>query len=182
MNPRFLVVPLMFALALPGLAGAVESYPPLEAVPRLDLERYSGTWHEIARLPMAFEKDCVRDVSATYTLRPDGRVDIRNECTTATGGRKTAEGVARPGKAPAKLEVRFAPGWLSLLPFVWADYWVIALDEDYRWAIVGEPDRDHLWFLSRDPGVDERTFEDLKGRARMLGYNLDRLIVNPRPE
>ncbi len=179
MTPRA-VLPLLLALALPATAAAIESHAPLESVPALDLQRYSGTWHEIARLPMPYEKDCVRDVTATYTPGPDGRIGVRNECTTATGERKVAEGVARPGDAPAQLEVRFAPGWLSLLPFVWADYWVIALDEDYRWAIVGEPDREYLWFLSRDPKIDARALEDLKGRARSLGYDLDGLIVNPR--
>jgi apolipoprotein D and lipocalin family protein len=175
-----LILALLLAFALPGPAGAIESHGPLEAVPRLDLQRYTGTWHEIARLPMAFEKDCVRDVTATYTLCPDGRVGVRNQCTTASGERKTADGVARRADGPAKLEVRFAPGWLSLLPFVWADYWVIAIDEDYGWAIVGEPDREALWFLSREPQVEPRMLEDLKGRARSLGYDLDALIVNPQ--
>jgi apolipoprotein D and lipocalin family protein len=172
---------LLLALALVAPAAAdVESQEPLKSVPSLDLQRYAGTWHEIARLPMEQEADCVREVTATYTLRPDGRIDVRNECIRADGEREVATGIARRGDAPGRLEVRFAPGWLSPLPFVWADYWVIAIDDDYRWAIVGEPDREYLWFLSRDPEIDERTLEDLKGRARMLGYELDELIVNPR--
>ena len=94
---------------------------------------------------------------------------------------KALVGHLRParGDAPAKLEVRFAPRWLSALPFVWADYWVIALDDDYRWAIVGEPGRDYLWILSRERVVDARTLDGLKARARMLGYDLRELIVNP---
>ena len=70
------------------------------------------------------------------------------------------DGIARrSGERAAELEVRFAPAWLSFLPFVWADYWVIALDRDYQWAIVGEPDRDYLWFLTREPTVDAATFD-----------------------
>lgn len=175
-----LAVVLAATLALSAPARpAADSREPLRAVPSLDVQRYAGTWHELARLPVEHEQDCVRAITATYALRPDGRLDVRNECTRADGRREVAEGVARPGERPGEFEVRFAPDWLAPLPFVWADYWVIAIDEEYRWAIVGEPDREYLWILSREPKVDDRTLEDLKGRARMLGYELDALIVNP---
>ena len=175
-----LAVALAAVLALSAPARpAADTDEPLRAVPALDVQRYAGTWHELARLPVEIEQDCVRAITATYTLRADGRLDVRNECTRADGRREFAEGVARRGERPGEFEVRFAPDWLAPLPFVWADYWVIAIDDDYRWAIVGEPDREHLWFLSRDAAVDDRALEDLKGRARMLGYELDALIVNP---
>lgn len=180
--PRFAALAAVLAAALAVSAPArteVESQEPLRAVPALDVSRYTGTWHELARLPVEHEQDCVRAITATYTLRPDGRLDLRNECTRADGERETVTGVARPGDGPGKFEVRFAPAWLAPLPFVWDDYWVIAIDDEYRWAIVGEPDREFLWILSREPTVDERTLEDLKGRARMLGYDLEQLIVNP---
>ena len=169
---RHLILPLLL-LAAPALAK-----PTLHAVPDLDLARYAGTWTEIARLPMYFERKCARDVTATYTPREDGTLAVSNACVREDGVRMVSEGVARqPGTDPAKLEVRFAPAWLSALPFVWADYWVIAIDADYQWAIVGEPDREYLWFLSREPSLDARTFEGLKGRARMMGYDLSELIV-----
>jgi len=75
--------------------------------------------------------------------------------------------------------VRFAPAWLSFLPFVWADYWVIALDPDYRWAVVGGPDRDYLWFLAREPVVDADTLETMKSHARRMGYALGPLVLVP---
>lgn len=93
-----------------------------------------------------------------------------------------SKGSARKaGDDPAKWEVRFAPGWLSFLPGVWADHWVIAVDADYQWAIVGEPDREHLWILSRQPTLDKKTFEAFKARARALEYDLAELIVSPPP-
>jgi apolipoprotein D and lipocalin family protein len=170
---RHLILALLLVSSAPVLAT-----PPLKAVPDLDLARYSGKWHEIARLPMYFERKCVRDITATYTPREDGTIDVRNACVRADGVNMVSHGVARKQDAdPAKLEVRFAPGWLSALPFVWADYWVIAIDDEYRWAIVGEPGREYLWFLSREPSLDTATFEELKGRARTMGYDLSELIV-----
>ena len=174
---RHLIAPLLLMFSASALAK-----PALQAVPELDLARYAGTWHEIARLPMYFERKCVRDITATYTPREDGTITVRNACVKADGESQVSEGVARKaGTDPAKLEVRFAPDWLSKLPMVWADYWVIAVDPEYRWAIVGEPDREYLWILSREPELDVQTFEDLKGRARMLGYDLGELIVVSPP-
>lgn len=166
---------LLLALSAPA---AAEAPAPLEAVPELDLQRYSGTWHEIARLPMYFERRCVGDITATYVPLESGRVQVRNACLRDDGVRMQSTGMARrSGTHPAKLEVRFAPAWLSFLPMVWGDYWVIALDPDYQWAMVGEPAREYLWILSRAPAMDVATFERLKARARELGYSLDELIV-----
>jgi apolipoprotein D and lipocalin family protein len=174
---RLLMMPLLLMLASPAMA-----QPPLQAVPELDLARYAGTWHEIARLPMFFQRKCARDVTATYTLAEDGTIGVRNACVKQDGDTMASDGQARRTEhGQGKLEVRFAPAWLSALPMVWADYWVIALDRDYQWAIVGEPGREYLWILSRNPTMDEPTFEALKARARMLGYDLSELIVTSPP-
>ncbi len=164
-----------------GLVSGPTSARDLQPVRDLDLQRYSGVWHEIARLPNRFEDDCVGDITATYTPREDGSIRVVNACRKADGETMSSDGEARrTGDNPAKLEVRFAPKWLSFLPFVWADYWVIALDENYQWALVGEPDRKYLWILSREPQLDKASFEGLKARARGLGYELDGLVVvNP---
>lgn len=148
------------------------------AVPALDLQRYSGQWHEIAHLPMFFQRQCVGDVTATYTPRPDGTLGVRNACRTADGTVDVSEGTARPvpGK-PGELQVRFAPDWLSWLPAVWADYWVIDIDPQYRWAVVGGPGRENLWVLSRTPGMDRALFDSIKARAAAKGYALDELKV-----
>ena len=173
---------LLLALALAsGAAVAQDAALPNASVPALDLQRYGGQWHEIAHLPMFFQRKCVANITATYTPLEDGRLRVVNACRKADGTRQSVEGMARrSGERAAELEVRFAPAWLSFLPFVWADYWVIAVDRDYQWAIVGEPDRDYLWFLTREPTVDAATFEALKARARSMGYKLDDLVVvNP---
>lgn len=159
--------------------GAIASTP-VTAVADLDLERYAGTWHEIARLPMWFQRKCEKDVTAHYAPKPDGTVAVHNACVTAEGETIGSDGVARRPEpyARGKLQVRFAPAWLSWLPLVWADYWVIALDDDYRWAMVGQPGRKYLWILSREPSLDRKTFEALKAQAVAMGYDLAPLIVS----
>ncbi|HEY0504182.1 MAG TPA: lipocalin family protein [Lysobacter sp.] len=164
---------LMLCLALPSWA-----QEPNAPVPELDLARYGGQWHEIAHLPMSFQRHCVGDITATYTANADGTIAVRNACRTAEGATEVSDGIARTVEGtPGALEVRFAPEWLSWLPWVWADYWVIDLDPDYRWAVVGGPDREHLWILSRTPEMNRALFQRLKARAAARGYRLRELKV-----
>jgi apolipoprotein D and lipocalin family protein len=165
-------------LALTGLGTPALAAQPVTSVPALDVSRYAGQWHEIAHLPNDFQEGCVRDITAHYTLRQDGRLGVRNACTDAKGGQIVADGEARPVEGhPGQLEVRFAPKWLSWLPMVWADYWVIDLDPDYTWAMIGEPGRDYFWILAREPSMDRALFEGLKLRASQMGYDLTGLVV-----
>lgn len=143
----------------------------------LDLARYSGQWHEIAHLPMYFERKCLKAVTATYTPNPDGTVHVHNSCRTAKG-MMAIDGVARmKDHQPAALEVRFAPAWLTWLPVAWADYWVIEVAPDYQWAVVGSPNRKHLWILSRHPALERGLFTAIRERARERGYPVDELIL-----
>lgn len=147
-------------------------------VAQLDLQRYLGTWHEIAHLPMFFQRHCVDRISATYTPLPDNTIEVRNACRTKDGSMSESVGVARPVEGhPGQLKVRFAPDWLSWLPMVWADYWVIDLDPDYQWAVVGGPTHKYLWVLSRTPAMERALFERLKTRARDRGYRVDHLVM-----
>jgi apolipoprotein D and lipocalin family protein len=103
---------------------------------------HGGQWHEIAHLPMFFQRKCAANITATYTPRADGLVGVRNACDDKDGGRMVSEGLARPVAGhPGRLEVRFAPDWLAWAPMVWADCWVLELDPEYRWAVVGGPGR-----------------------------------------
>jgi apolipoprotein D and lipocalin family protein len=154
---------------------------PLELVDGLDLERYQGRWYEIAMLPNRFQKRCVSDTSAHYELREDGRVDVTNRCRREEGSWIVAKGVARKiaAEAPnAALEVRFAPRWLSWLPFVWGDYRVIALGEDYEYAMVGSENRRYLWILARKPSLETAVLSRLQARAEAQGFNLEALEMS----
>lgn len=157
---------------------------PVQAVARLDLQRYAGQWHEIARLPNRFQRRCDGKVTATYRVSRGGTLAVHNACRTRRGAMLGADGVAwqpQPADEPAKLKLRFAPAWLDWLPFVRADYWVIALDADYRWAMVGEPRRRYLWILAREARMERALLEELKTKARRMGYDLAPLVVTARP-
>jgi apolipoprotein D and lipocalin family protein len=172
---------LALLVTLVPLPAAFAQQSPLLTVPALDLERYAGQWHEIARYPNSFERDCVRDVTAMYARNADGTIKVVNACRASDGSVQRAEGLARVATPPAKLEVRFAPAWLSWLPMVWGDYWVIDLAEDYSYAVVGEPSREYLWILARDARMSDATLDRIIAKLPALGYDPERLIRNPRP-
>lgn len=148
----------------------------LATVPEIDLQQYSGRWFEIARLPVRFERDSDRNVTAEYAAMPDGKIRVENRATQPNGKLRSAHGVARipnPDE-PAKLRVKFFP----IAPS--ADYWVIGLDFAYRWAIVGEPHRKCLWVLSRTPGLDGATLERVLRDVDVAGYDSTALIRTPQ--
>jgi apolipoprotein D and lipocalin family protein len=151
----------------------------VRSVETLDISRYAGEWHEIARLPMFFQRKCTGEITAQYMLRDDGLIGVRNRCRNEDGEYDMVDGIARrDAEHPGRLEVRFAPDWLAWLPLTWADYWVIALDPEYQWAMVGEPGREYLWILSRTPDMPRERFEALKAQAAAMGYDLEPLIVS----
>jgi len=171
------------------LAGPADGAPlmraPLQVVAPVDLKRYAGLWHEQARLPNRFQKQCTGAVSAEYTLREDGSIEVRNRCLLADGSFDESVGSARavpvagqPGAG--RLEVRFAPEWLGWLPLVWGDYWILKLDRDYQVALVGTPNRKYLWVLSRVPRLDDAALQAELDYARTLGFDVDRVELTGR--
>jgi apolipoprotein D and lipocalin family protein len=151
----------------------------LRVVPSVDLEQYAGVWYEIARLPNRFQEKCASDVTATYSLKSKDRLKVVNQCRKRDGTFTKAEGVARLAgeEGPnSRLKVRFAPAFLSFLPFVWGDYQIIELAPDYSHALVGEPGRKYLWILSRSPEMDEATLTKLKDSAAAQGFDVSKLI------
>ena len=162
-------------------SNTAKNHPTLPTQENVDLERYAGIWHEQARLPNRFQKSCAGDVQAEYTLLPDGKIRVINQCRNSDGGTKMAEGMGQlagdgADADPARLEVRFAPGWLSWLPPVWGDYWIIRLEGDYEYSLVGTPDREYLWVLSRDKDADASRVTALLDHARTLGFPVDKVI------
>lgn len=168
-------------LLLAGTAGQVgaQSLLPLQVVPAVELSRYAGKWYEIARLPNRFQKSCAGEVTAEYSLLAGNQIKVVNSCRRQNGQQERAEGQARLAdkKGPnSQLEVRFAPAFLSWLPAVWGDYWIIALAADYHYAMVGTPDRKYLWILARTPQLDEATYQKLLQQAAAQGFAVAQVV------
>ena len=173
-----LVLGTLAGAASSAVFGAQGPKASVEAVPAVDLDRYAGLWYEIGRLPNRFQDDCACCVTATYTVRESGRLTVLNECRTADGKTKSAEGEAKlaASDGPAsKLKVRFAPRFLSFLGFVWGDYWVLDLAEDYSHALVGSPDRKYLWVLSREATLEPGTWDRILEKAAGMGFEVARV-------
>ncbi len=149
----------------------------VKTIPSLDVPRYLGTWYEIAKYPNWFQKKCVSNTKAVYSARSDGTLKVLNSCKTAEGEISEAEGTARQigAKDSPKLEVRFAPAWLSFIPLVWGDYWVIDLDPQYQVAVVSDPRRDYLWILSRTPQLDKKVYDETLQRIRDQHFDVRKL-------
>ncbi|MEI8163886.1 MAG: lipocalin family protein [Betaproteobacteria bacterium] len=139
------------------------------SVPELDLARYLGEWYEVASFPMFFQRNCLGDTTARYALTPQGEVSVTNRCRTGSGFDE-AQGKATvvEGSGNARLKVSFF--W----PFR-SDYWVIGLDADYRWAVVGNPNRKYLWILSRTPQLPPHLLDAALQAAAAQDFDLKQL-------
>ncbi len=151
--------------------GGGRNQPELETVAHVDLNRYIGLWYEVVRLPQRFEKDCT-GVTASYALRDDGKISVENRCRkfSLDGEEKIARGKAKieDTTTQAKLKVSFF--W----PF-WGDYWILELGENYEYAVVGAPDRESLWILSRTPKMDERLIQEILSRRALQGFDVTKI-------
>lgn len=147
-------------------------------VPQVDLSRYQGRWYEIESIPQPFERGC-KNVTADYTLQQDGTVRVENTCVRGDKVVK-AIGKALPGKGaeiipgttllePGKLKVTFFE------PF-YGKYWIFDLDENYQYALIGSPNKNSLWILSREKTLDQSTIDILTNRAQELGFDTSRLV------
>jgi len=133
----------------------------------------------VARLPNRFEEKCAGDVTAEYMLKSADRLKVVNRCRKQDGRMTEAVGDAKLAdkEGPnSRLKVRFAPAFLSFLPIVWGDYQIMELAPDYSYAVVGDPGRKYLWFLSRNPRLDEATYLRLTEAARSQGFDVSKLI------
>ena len=178
MRPATLLATL--CLGLCALTASAQTPAPLNTVPSVDVPRYMGTWYEIAKYPNWFQKKCASSTSATYSLQADGQVQVLNRCKTASGEWSEALGTARQiGRANSpRLQVRFAPAWLSFIPIVWGNYWIIDLDPQYQWVVVSEPSREYLWILSRTPELPAATYQGLLDKLASNGFDLQRIQVS----
>jgi apolipoprotein D and lipocalin family protein len=173
---------MTIALGLMAAGSAAAQGQPLRVADAVDLNRYAGKWYEVARFPNKFQNKCSGDVVAQYTVRPDARIDVVNQCRNADGRVIAARGIARKGRAGnnAVLQVRFAPAILSFLPAVWGDYWILALGPDYTWSVVGTPSREFLWILSRTPSMSDASYAQAIEIVKGNNFDAGRLVRTPQ--
>jgi apolipoprotein D and lipocalin family protein len=155
-------------------------------VPSIDVQRYMGTWYQIALYPNRFQKQCLANTSASYRLLDNNRVEVRNRCTTAKGpdeavgqariDTKSGAQVKDGQLSPPHLQVRFAPVWLSWLDAVWGNYRVIQLAPDYRYAVVSEPSKEFLWVLARDTKLSDTDRQTIETRLIEQGHDPKKLV------
>ena len=175
---NFIVAFAFAALFLtPYAAAQTGKQADVTTVPFVDLKKYAGKWYEIARYPFKYQKQCVGNTTATYSIRSADRIEVLNQCVTKDGSTDSANGAAKVAdkKTNAKLKVRFAPSILSFIPGVWGDYWILDLDKDYKYVAVGDPDRKYLWILSRDPKMPDAVYQDMLRRLEKQGFNPGKL-------
>jgi lipocalin len=163
---------LTFVLAISHLTQAQT----MNTIQNVDVNRYLGTWYEVARFNHIFERGLV-GVTATYSLKKNGNLRVENKGydKTLEGKLKKATGFAKV-KGPGKLKVYFF--W----PFG-GDYWILDLDTaNYQYALVGTPDRNYLWILSRTPQMDAAVYQSLIDKAKSLGFDTSKLLTVDQPK
>ena len=159
---------LLVCLPAYGQSNIQTSDAPVRTIPSLDVPKYLGTWYEIAKFPNWFQRKCVSNTKAVYSLKPDGNLKVLNSCKNTDGDISEAEGTARqigPQDSP-KLEVRFAPVWL--------------LDPQYQVAAISDPRREYLWILSRTPQIDQKVYDNLLQRLQAQQFDLRKLELTPQ--
>lgn len=171
---------ILFGL-LSLMAGCATQQADLAVQPDVDLKRYMGTWYEQARLPNKFQDRCVSDVRADYVLLADQRVGVTNQCKNQDGKIDQAQAIGRLNTSiqppsTSILQVRFAPAWLSWLPAVWGDYWIMKIADDYQYSLVGTPNREYLWVLSREPQADKQRIQELLDYAQEQGFAVQKVL------
>ena len=169
---------ILILLTTSFLFSTQASNDPLETVPYVDIDRYLGDWYEIARYDTSFQRGCTA-AKANYSLRRDGDIRVTNTCREGSPTGKLKKAVGRAWvvdkETNAKLKVQFFLTGIRL-PFGAGKYWIVELDEDYQYVIVGHPTRKYIWILSRTKTLDDTTYQYLVDRAEEMGYDVDKLI------
>lgn len=150
-------------------------YP--RTVAYVDLSRYIGTWYEIAKIPNRFQKKCTGNTTAEYRIREDGKIDVINRCANSKGGFTIAGGIAKIADtgSNAKLKVSFVR--VLGMQLFWGDYWIIGLDAEYKYAVVGDSGRKYGWILARERTLDESQWREIDRILSDQGYDRKRFVL-----
>jgi apolipoprotein D and lipocalin family protein len=176
------LMPGMLAFAIASCAAPCGAGDPPATAEKVDVARYAGRWHEIARLPAPFQKAGEAAI-AEYGVNENGTLSVRNIAVRPDGTRREIKGSATVLNPPenTKLAVRFDTWFGPLIPVPeGGNYWILHVDDAYQEAIVGTSDRRFLWLLARTPEIPKARYEALVGKAEDAGFEVSRLIVTDR--
>jgi apolipoprotein D and lipocalin family protein len=175
MKKLILVLSFLFCGTLSVSASARD----IPTVDYVDLQKYIGTWHEVASIPQSFQKDCIANTTADYSILPNGLIKVVNSCDTVKGTRKVADGRARivDSKSNSKLKVTF----VKFIDWIFAfggRYWILDLAPDYSYALIGEPSLKYAWILSRSPSFSAENFAHAEAKFKSLGYDTCKILTS----
>lgn len=172
MKLKHFILPLFLIFFANSCAQTTKNDIDVKTVENLDIEKYLGTWYEIARFDHSFERDLV-GVTATYSMRKDGKIAVLNQ-----GYKNTLDGKHSKAKGKAKIPNPNEPAKLkvSFFLFFYGDYFVLELGENYEYAMIGSSSPNYFWILSRTPQIDEKTYNMLIENAKKRGYDVSKII------
>lgn len=171
---KYLLV-FLCCVMMPVLA---DNKPP-QTVPYVDIARYMGKWYEIARIPNSFQKSCRSEITATYQLLANGQIQGVNTCRKANGQLfdLVVKGTVQD-KSNAKIVFKITSSWLRWIPMLSADYWVVDLASDYRYAAVSTANHQYVWLLARQPQLSAADYQLLLERLAGQGFDVSKIIKN----
>ncbi len=177
-NYLFFLIAMSVLIFVSCASSQDKELPSLITVKQVDLKKYAGLWYEIAKIPNSFQDHCAYGTTAEYKLEKDGSIQVINKCYDENGEPDIADGVANivDKKTNSKLEVSFV-SFLGIRPF-WGDYWIIGLDENYNWAVIGTPGRKYGWILSRTPSLPDETMQKIFEILKSQYYNPDAFEIS----
>lgn len=149
----------------------------LSTVTTVDIARYLGKWHEIARFDTKHQKGCVES-TAEYSQK-DGYIEVKNQCLLSDGKMKEVVGRAKVDDAisKAKLKVNFTPAFIRLFGVGWGNYWIIELGEHYEYAVVSEPKMEYLWILAREKPMKKELYASIIERLQRKGFKTENILL-----
>jgi len=181
-SPVVSVVPQVVTVvsALIAALAAKDAKKGLTSAAEVDLDRFAGTWYEIARLPKSGAKDSGADSRITYARTDDG-LRLLSLSRRANGSVRQITGRAklRDDATQSRFKVSFSSPLLDAVPFVWSDYTIVDVADDYSTAIVGTENRKEVWLLAKRPVVDDATRQSFLNKARAQGFDTTALVFTP---
>ncbi len=153
-----------------------------QTVDQVDLQKYIGRWYEIASIPQRFQKQCIGDTTAEYSVNGDGTIRVINSCATKSGERSVGKGQAKVVNKDtnAELKVTFVNLLGHWIYTFGGGYYIVGLGQNYEYAIVGHPTFEYAWILSRTPQLDQVTLNDIENQLKNLGYDSCALKITPQ--